>query len=401
MLFTMPLVMLGLASLLLSSMVYAEENHLSWHVQSATEYDSNSQLSMSDKISLASTRLQAGVDYSKQSAVQAFSASMAVYDEKYNRSEYDFRGYFLNTQFQTLGETYTLSTNIDSTQQSTLISEQSDTGQAFNQSSYRLENAVSALWQQQLNRRNSVYVNALLADVHYENAAFADYRNWSTVLGWQHQLTTLTTWKIQASYSHFQSELNQDNDIFQSRAEVEAETQNIQLSLNQQFTERLRLAVALGYSAINNITRQSINLLTQPIIGESNKSIPTANIIATYEMLKSSIEFEFLHNTEGSGSGSLTELWKSFIRYNRSFSATSRFDFRVFYSERKDFIADANSQSREYYNLDAGLQKQLNQQLTSRTSIGYRAQTFSNNSERPESYSVKISLQYRPYPNLW
>ena len=68
---------------------------------------------------------------------------------------------------------------------------------------------------------------------------------------------------------------------------------------------------------------------------------------------------------------------------------------------QKGFLSENIRQSREYYSIDLGLQKQLNQQLTVRFSSGYRTQTFSNNSERPESYSVALSLQYIPYSTLW
>ena len=400
------LVLLGLACLFACVMLSApttraDENRLSWSTQLQAEYDSNSQLRSDDEISLAGTRLQTGIDYSKKSAASQLTTHTTLYNEKYNRSEYDFEGYLLNAQFQKNGETYIFTIDVDSDRQSTRVSELTDTGTVTNAASYRLENAISTLWHQQLNEQNSLYTNVNFTRIDYESATFADYNNWGATLGWQYQLNTLTLWQVQTSYSEYTSELTQNTDLLRQNSEVEAETKSIQVALQRQLAENLDLKLSLGQLSTQSTTEQFFDFSNQTIVNESDGELLIANVAANYAMRRSNISLEWMRNTQGSGSGSLTEINKNTIRYNYDLSPTSRLDVNLYYSEQDGFLSEIARQSREYYRIYLGLQKQLSRQFTTRLGFDYRTQKYSNSNERPESYSATLSLQYIPYSTLW
>ena len=401
------------STLLLPLAVLADENRLLWRTQTTSEYDSNSRLRADNKTSLTGTRLQTSADYSNSAASHNLSTGLSAYREQYNRSEYDFSGYTLDTQLQKRGEASVLILDIDASRQSTRISELTDTGTITDTASARQQYAGSLFWQQQHSEKGRLYSNASFTQVDYDSDTFADYHNWGLSLGWQYQASPRSQWQIQTSYSEYQSEQysesgSSDTLLLQQSSEVTAKTESLQASFNHQLSERFTSTISLGQSwtdnRVDSTSTQSIPFLGQ--ITSSSQSntegdLWTANIAANYAMPRGDISLQLTRNTKGSGNGSLTEINQGTLQYQHAISATRRFSAKLYYSEQEDFLSTDSRQSREYYSVELGLRQQLSKVLTTRLNTGYRAQQFSSRSERPESYSVQLSLQYTPYSTLW
>jgi hypothetical protein len=293
-------------------------------------------------------------------------------------------GIGLDSTFRTPRTDYRLGASIR--RASTLITEQSDTGQ-FQRIANQIALAAQSSWQYRLSPLETVGLSGAVAFNTYDSSQFAEQLNTSAGASWQRQLTINDTISVSARVA-FLNANGRQNTTTHSYALLFGWSRAIgeRISLNASAGPRLAFTrvSGLGNTADNEVT-----------IGAD------ASLALTWRVTeRTSLSVVASQSLEPASTGEVQERQRIALIAEHRISERMRASFAVSLQHNGSALgaSQVNQDRRLYFATSANVAYQITQTLVASGQYTFRLQSFAGDNATAFSHGFALVLTYSPRP---
>lgn len=331
---------------------------------------------------------------------------------RFNRSELDTDDQTLQGNLRWLGKRNELSLLTRWIRDSTLTSEQLDSGRVGN-ASRRETYLVQPSWTHYLTERNMLTLSGAYNDTQYRDDAFVDYDFAQGNLRWTHILNERLHLLTQAIYSDYQS-ADRDFPMFRQSYSQQTEDIGLQVGAQYEWSEKLSGTALIGRSR----SKQSYDLndpmgICSTFFGsfaplcqleDTDENLSTLDANLNWNSERHQLTANVNRSTQPSSDGQALESTQLQTSWMYRFWEHGQVFADLTLGRNKvaggDSAAAARSE-RDFGYASLGYRHQLTETWFLNTTYRYRYQDYDVTPSSAESHAVSLGLTYQPRERHW